>query len=108
MSEIVERQYTLLGDVSIINSTLPKTIQIVLDIDTTYSPKLTLYGLGTGKITVLKCNKKYFEYLTLNQFDVINVKGTEKKKKGSYVNGVWTPSENEYDFWITEYTKIKL
>ena len=108
MSEIVERQYTLLGDVSIINSTLPKTVQIVLDIDTTYSPKLTLYGLGTGKITVLKCNKKYFEYLTLNQFDVINVKGTEKKKKGSYVNGVWTPSENEYDFWITEYTKIKL
>ena len=108
MSEIVERQYTLLGDVSIINSTLPKTVQIVLDIDTTYSPKLTLYGLGTGKITVLKCNKKYFEYLPLNQFDVINVKGTEKKKKGSYVNGVWTPSENEYDFWITEYTKIKL
>lgn len=107
LSEIVERQYRLLGDVSITNSALPVSVQILLDIDTTYSPKLTLYGLKTGKITVLKCNKKYFEYLPLKQYDVINVKSTDKKQKGSYVNGVWTPKENEFDFWITEYTKIK-
>ena len=107
LSEIVERQYRLLGDVSITNSALPVSVQILLDIDTTYSPKLTLYGLKTGKTTVLKCNKKYFEYLPLKQYDVINVKSTDKKQKGSYVNGVWTPKENEFDFWITEYTKIK-
>ena len=108
MSEIAERQYRLLGDVSIINPSLPKSVQMVLDIDTTYSPKITFYGLGTGKITTLKCNKKYFEYLPCQQFDVLNIKGTEKKQKGSYIDGKWTPKENEFDFWITEYTKIKV
>lgn len=108
ISDIVRRQYTLLGDVSITNSAFPKTVQVVLDIDTTYSPKITLYGLQTGKITVLKCNKKYFKYLPLNPFDIINIKKTEKRKKGSYINNVWTPSDNEFEFWITEYTKITL
>lgn len=108
ISEIAERQYKLLGDISVTNSALPKTVQMVVDIDTTYAPKLTLYGLKTGKTTVLKCSKKYFEYLPCSQFDVLNIKETEKKQKGSYVNGVWTPKENEFDFWIKNYTKIKL
>ena len=108
ISEIAERQYKLLGDISVTNSALPKTVQMVVDVDTTYSPKLTLYGLKTGKITVLKCSKKYFEYLPCSQFDVLNIKETEKKQKGSYINGVWTPKENEFDFWIKSYTKIKL
>ena len=108
ISEIAERQYKLLGDISVTNSALPKTVQMVIDIDATYSPKLTLYGLKTGKITVIKCSKKYFEYLPCSQFDVLNIKETEKKQKGSYVNGVWTPKENEFDFWIKNYTKIKI
>ena len=106
ISEIAKRQYTLLGDVSILNPNAVKTVQIILDIDTTYSPKMTLYSLKTGNINVLKCDKKFFEYLPVEQFDVINVKETEKKKKGKYLNGKWTPLEGQYDFWIKNYTKI--
>ena len=106
VSEIAKRQYTLLGDVSILKPEALNTVQIILDIDTTYSPKMTLYSLKTGKITVLKCDKKFFEYLPVEQFDVINVKETEKKKKGKYIDGKWTPLEGQYDFWIKQYTKI--
>ena len=106
VSEIAKRQYTLLGDVSILKAEALNTVQIILDIDTTYSPKMTLYSLKTGKITVLKCDKKFFEYLPVEQFDVINVKETEKKKKGKYIDGKWTPLEGQYDFWIKQYTKI--
>ena len=106
VSEIAKRQYTLLGDVSILKADAIKTVQIILDIDTTYSPKMTLYSLKTGKTTVLKCDKKFFEYLPVEQFDVINVKETEKKKKGKYIDGKWTPLEGQYDFWIKQYTKI--
>ena len=54
----------------------------------------------------VKCDKKFFEYLPVEQFDVINVKETEKKKKGKYIDGKWTPLEGQYDFWIKQYTKI--
>ena len=106
VSEIAKRQYTLLGDVSILKADAIKTVQIILDIDTTYSPKMTLYSLKTGKISVLKCDKKFFEYLPVEQFDVINIKETEKRKKGKYIDGKWTPLEGQYDFWIKQYTKI--
>lgn len=106
ISEIAKRQYTLLGDVSILKAEALNTVQIILDIDTTYSPKMTLYSLKTGKISVLKCDKKFFEYLPVEQFDVINIKETEKKKKGKYIDGKWTPLEGQYDFWIKQYTKI--
>ena len=106
ISEIAKRQYTLLGDVSILKPEALNTVQIILDIDTTYSPKMTLYSLKTGKISVLKCDKKFFEYLPVEQFDVINIKETEKKKKGKYIDGKWTPLEGQYDFWIKQYTKI--
>lgn len=105
-SEIATRQYELLGDVSVINPSVARTIQIVLDIDTKYSPKLTLYSLATGKINTLKCNKHFFDYLPLQKFDTINVKGLDKKQKGRYVDGKWTPIEGEHDIWIKEYSKI--
>lgn len=78
---------------------------IVIDIDITYSPKIKLHSLGTGKVNTLKMKKEKFNQNQLKQYDVILIDDMDKKGKGRYENEKWIPMEG-HDWWIKTYYKI--
>ncbi len=84
---------------------------VVTDIDTKYSPKLTLYGVQKGETRNFKMSKKTFNVkdksLRINIGDLIEI--TEFKKKMKSVpdgNGNFIET-NQSETWITGYNKYK-
>ncbi|MGV2887245.1 PHP domain-containing protein [Paenibacillus taichungensis] len=84
---------------------------VVTDIDTKYSPKLTLYGVQKGETRIFKMSKKTFNVkdrnLRINIGDLIEI--TEFKKKMKSVpdgNGNFVET-NQSETWITGYNKYK-
>lgn len=84
---------------------------VVTDIDTKYSPKLTLYGVQKGETRIFKMSKKTFNVkdrdLRIDIGDLIEI--TEFKKKMKSVpdgNGNFIET-NQSETWITGYNKYK-
>ncbi|WP_340033023.1 PHP domain-containing protein [Paenibacillus sp. FSL K6-1122] len=84
---------------------------VVTDIDTKYSPKLTLYSVQKGETRIFKMSKKTFNVkdrdLRIDIGDLIEI--TEFKKKMKSVpdgNGNFIET-NESETWITGYNKYK-
>ena len=94
-----EREY--LGYINYTNS---KAIGYgyVLNIDTKYSPKITLYKLDTGETIVYKLSKKDFSSAPVCNGDIIKYT-TEKKNKSRLVDGKWQKSLEEFEEWIKTY-----
>lgn len=74
-------------------------VYIVLNIDTKYSPKITLYNPHTGGTQLVKMNKKTFEQLDLKVYDCIEHLKVHKKKKTKKKGNDFVPIDG-YDFWL--------
>ena len=70
----------------------------ILDIDTKYSPKLSIYCLDTGNTTVVKISKNDFANSGLKSGQVIKFI-SEPRQKRKLVDGHWTES-NETEPWL--------
>ncbi|MNX69322.1 DNA polymerase III subunit alpha [compost metagenome] len=82
---------------------------VVTDLDTKYSPKLTLYNLRKGEGRIFKMDKKTFNVkdksLKINKGDLIEITGHKKKQRQvPDGNGGFKPTEDT-DIWITGYVK---
>lgn len=82
---------------------------VVTDLDTKYSPKLTLYSLRKGEERQFKMDRKTFNTkdaaLRINKGDLIKI--TDFKKKYKQVpdgEGGFKPTE-QMEYWITGYIK---
>ena len=75
----------------------------VLDINTKYTPKITLYKLDTGEIVTVKVGKKMFTEYPFEKNMILKKIKTEKRNKSHLVDGKWVKDENEYDTWMTSY-----
>jgi hypothetical protein len=87
---------------------LPKHIYI-LDIDIKNAPKLSVYGLNTGKLDIIKIQKKIFKKNEVKVGDIIYIKafkfkpraifiGNDEKGKPIFKHG------SEKECWLEEYT----
>lgn len=74
---------------------------LVLDIDTKYSPKLSLYGVWNGEQKIVKVSKKDFSRKPLCKGDSIRMT-IEKRNKTKYVNGEYIKSD-ELEEWLKYY-----
>jgi DNA polymerase III alpha subunit len=77
---------------------------VVMNIDTKYTPKLTLYRLDTGTTMVCKLKKKSYEANPLPLGAIINFRTETKHGWRKDENEQWQPDYSKQDIWITNYS----
>ena len=79
-----------------------KDVGYVMDINTKYSPKLTVYQLWDGKTTVYKLQKKAYEKNPFNKGCLLQFHSEMRNKSRKDENGQWIKL-SEQEPWITNY-----
>lgn len=98
---IITKEASDFGYIKYIN---PKAVGycFVLNLDTKYSPKITLYKIDTGETIIYKLSKKDYSNNPINNGDIIKCT-TEKRNKTRLVDGKWQKSLEEFEEWIKTY-----
>lgn len=79
-----------------------KDVGYVMDINTKYSPKLTVYQLWDGKTTVYKLQKKAYEKNPFNKGCLLQFH-SEMRPKSKLVDGQWQKDYSTMEPWLTNY-----
>lgn len=108
-NEKVMFQIEVMGYADVTYSEVNSAWCVVTEIDTKYSPKLTLYGLRKGEERQFKMDRKTFntkdKTLRINKGDLIKITDFKKKYK-QIPDGVggFKPTD-QMEYWITGYIK---
>jgi DNA polymerase III alpha subunit len=78
---------------------------VVMDLDTKYSPKLTLYNTKNKNKQVVKISKALFNKIPLSEYDAIKIKKVVPKPRTKKIDGEWT-NLSVTDYWIIDYEKV--
>lgn len=81
---------------------------VVLDVDTKYSPKITLYSAVTGKTGVVKVKKDTYKENEVAVGDVVIVGGKknvdyQERPKYTYTDGKPVPIPGTKELWVMNY-----
>lgn len=79
---------------------------IVLDIDSKYSPKLTIYAIWNGEQRVVKVSKRDFQSNPLVKGDTIRLT-IEQRPKTKLMDGQWVKDESVKEDWLKYYSIVK-
>lgn len=79
-----------------------KNVGYVLDVNTKYSPKITVYAIDTGTTEVYKMPKKSYEKQPFNKGCLISFQ-YEQRPKSKLVDGQWQKDYSVMEKWITNY-----
>lgn len=95
-----------LNSVDIVDSRY-KGVAVVADVNTKYSPKLSMYALANGNTIEVKINKQEFNRNPLEIGDVIMINNTiTKPRQTKNESGDWVNIPDSKVFWITDYRKV--
>ena len=92
----------LIGSISYINESIDNRIFVAIDVNTKYSPFVTLYKPSTGTTQIVRVNKDFFNEKPLNKYDTIYVSDVQTKNKRRKIDGKWVITE-EVDYYISYY-----
>lgn len=97
----IEWSKEYLGYISVI---MPekKDIGYVMDINTKYSPKLTVYQLWDGQTNTYKIQKRMFEKQPFSSKSFIQFR-TEQRPKSKLIDGEWVKDYSQQELWISNY-----
>lgn len=98
----INAQKEYLGYIDLVDPTKP-TKAVILDINTKYTPKLSLYRLYDGQTISVKLKKKDYESNPVVSGMIIDYRTTKKpawKKDGEN----WVQDYSREDVWLTSYT----
>ena len=79
---------------------------LVLDIDTKYSPKLTIFAIWSGEQRIVKVSKRDFQSNPLAKGDTIRLT-IEQRPKSKLVDGQWVKDESIKEDWLKYYSIVK-
>ena len=79
-----------------------KKVCYVVDVDTKYTPRITLYCLNNGKSVMCKINKTTFKNNPIKKGQVIKAIKFEERYKQVKVNDTWQKS-NDKEWWLSVY-----
>ena len=96
----LEAEAEYLGYISYTNPKFQNT-GFVLNVDTKYSPKITVYRLDTGETTVYKLQKAAYQKNPFDKGHIIKFY-SEDRQKSRKVDGEWVKLQ-ETEPWITNY-----
>lgn len=97
----IEAQKEYLGYIDLVDPAKP-TKAVILDVNTKYTPKLSLYRLYDGQTINVKLKKKDYENNPINSGAIIDYRITKKpawKKDGEN----WVQDYSREDLWLTSY-----
>jgi hypothetical protein len=80
-----------------------KNTAVVMEINTKYTPKITLYRLDTGETTVVKLKKKSYESDPIPVGTIIKFKLETKPAWTKNELGEWIQDFNRQDTWLSRY-----
>ncbi|OMK44393.1 hypothetical protein BER30_000476 [Clostridioides difficile] len=106
-NEKIQAHFEFVGSCNIKDSNSNPRYCLVIDIDTKYSPKVTLYNISSGNIKIFKVSKPIFEDNKIDVYDLVYLKSIKEKAKSKKVDGKWIRSNTETEWWIQEYWKIE-
>lgn len=101
ISERLDAELEYLGYISYVDAT-KKDSGLVLDVNTKYSPKITVYMLATGETVVYKLAKAAYQRNPFDKGQVIRFYA-EERPKSKLVDGVWVKDNSNMEPWITNY-----
>ena len=101
IKEQVEFEMDALGYINMTYN-VDKKVCYVLDVDTRYTPKITLYCLNNGKTVLCKVNKTLFKNNPLKKGMIIRAIKFEEKNKLNYVDGGWQRTTDK-EWWMNGY-----
>lgn len=105
LQEQINFEFEMLGYINTVYDNIEKNICYVLDIDTKYSPKLTLYSLGTGKEITVKVQKSVYENNIVRKGSIIHVNKFEQRYKSIRTEKGFEKT-GEKEWWIQSYKKL--
>ena len=79
---------------------------LVLDIDTKFSPKLTIFAIWSGEQRIVKVSKRDFQSNPLTKGDTIRLT-IEQRPKTKLVDGQWIKDESVKEDWLKYYSVVK-
>lgn len=99
----IDAQKTYLGYIDLVDPTKP-TKAVILDINTKYTPKLSLYRLYDGQTISVKLKKKDYENNPISSGMIIDYRITKKPAWKKDENDNWIQDYSREDTWLTSYT----
>lgn len=102
--ELIKTYFEFCGNCNIIDKSMGNKC-IITDINTKYTPRITLYGIGNGKLKDVKIYKKDFKQDPLEIGDVISIKGYQIKNKKKKEGDKWIELEDK-EMILTKYEKF--
>lgn len=116
LSQRIKYQIEHLGYVEYVNPKLDVRYIVILDIDTTYSPKFKAYCLKNGQICDMKIHSRLvkkdkrikvsYSDVPVENGDVIYMARCDKEPKKRKGEDGWETVPNEFVWWINDYRKI--
>lgn len=98
-----EREYS--GNVKTLIPQINKGIGIITNVNTKYTPVITIYYLKTGEENKYKIPKKIFKEKILDINDITVITKTEQRPKYRKVESGFEKIEGEYEPYILDYYK---
>ena len=99
----IDAQKTYLGYIDLVDPTKP-TKAVILDINTKYTPKLSLYRLYDGQTINVKLKKKDYERNPVAAGMIIDYRTKTEHAWRMDENQKWQPDYSKEDIWLTSYT----
>ena len=100
---VLKTQSEVYGHISYCDPSRPN-VAVVMDVNTKYTPKLTLHRLDTGSTVTAKLKKRSYENLPLPVGAIINFQLENKPAWKKDENGGWVQDYSRSDTWISYYT----
>ncbi len=104
MSEKIKNEVTLIGEIRS-RFNVDKRFFLVVDVDETYSPRVVLHSLSSGKRDTLKIQKKKYKKLVPGNF--VYCDSFEKKQAVKKIDGGWKDIPDTFNWWIDSYRIIE-
>lgn len=116
LSQRIKYQIEHLGYVEYINPKLDVRYIVILDIDTTYSPKFKAYCLKNGQICDMKIHSRLvkkdkkikvsYSEVPVENGDVVYMARCDKEPRKRKGEDGWETVPNEFVWWVNDYRKI--
>ena len=105
LRSVLEWQNEYLGYISYTNPKL-QNIGFVLNLDTRYSPKASIYMLSTGETVTVKVSKQMYQKQPFDSGNILKFY-TEDRPRSIRVNNEWQKDYSQMEKWISNYAVVQ-
>lgn len=102
VSDAVNTQIKHMGYITYTDAKLFK-YYVVMDMNTKYSPKVKVYSLYDGTVSVMKIPTATYTATPFNKGAILKVLSSKPKERTQLIDGKWCKIIGEFETWIYSY-----